>query len=147
MKKFFIFLLSFIPWFLSNLFMSNTTFYKSLELPIFAPPSWLFAVVWPILYFLIAFSIYIVYTRFGFSDKYKYTLILNYVFNQSFTLLFFNLENIILGAISTILTLITAILLYKETNELNKKTSYLLIPYILWLIFASILSISILFLN
>lgn len=127
--------------------MSNTTFYKSLELPIFAPPSWLFAVVWPILYFLIAFSIYIVYTRFGFSDKYKYTLILNYIFNQSFTLLFFNLENIILGAISTILTLITAILLYKETNELNKKTSYLLIPYILWLIFASILSISILFLN
>lgn len=147
MKKFFIFLLSFIPWFLSSLFMSNTTFYKSLELPIFAPPSWLFAVVWPILYFLIAFSIYIVYTRFGFSDKYKYTLILNYIFNQSFTLLFFNLENIILGAISTILTLITAILLYKETNELNKKTSYLLIPYILWLIFASILSISILFLN
>lgn len=147
MKKFFIFLLSFIPWFLSSLFMSNTTFYRSLELPIFAPPSWLFAVVWPILYFLIAFSIYIVYTRFGFSDKYKYTLILNYIFNQSFTLLFFNLENIILGAISTILTLITAILLYKETNELNKKTSYLLIPYILWLIFASILSISILFLN
>lgn len=147
MKKFFIFLLSFIPWFLSSLFMSNTTFYKSLELPIFAPPSWLFAVVWPILYFLIAFSIYIVYTRFGFSDKYKYTLILNYIFNQSFTLLFFNLENIILGTISTILTLITAILLYKETNELNKKTSYLLIPYILWLIFASILSISILFLN
>lgn len=147
MKKFFIFLLSFIPWFLSSLFMSNTTFYKSLELPIFAPPPWLFAVIWPILYFLIAFNIYIVYTRFGFNDKYKYTLILNYIFNQSFTLLFFNLENIILGTISTILTLITAILLYKETNELNKKTSYLLIPYILWLIFASILSISILFLN
>lgn len=127
--------------------MGNTSFYNNLNQPFFAPPPWLFAVVWPILYFLIALSIYIIYTRFGFTQKYKITLILNYIFNQSFTLLFFNLESIILGFISTILTLITAILLFKETYSINKKTSYLLIPYIIWLIFASILSFSILILN
>lgn len=81
LKKFLIFLASLLPWFISVLFMGNTTFYKSLELPVFAPPPWLFAVVWPILYLLLAVSIYIIYTRYDFNKKYRNILILNYIFN------------------------------------------------------------------
>ncbi len=146
MKKIFKFLLFLLPWFLSSLFMRNVNFYKSLNLPFFAPPPILFAIVWPILYLLIAISIYKI-SKIGFSEKYKYFLIANYIFNQSFTFLFFNLKSIILGTLSSILSLITAIFLFLETKKSNKKTSYLLIPYLIWLIFASILSISILFLN
>ncbi len=146
MKKIFKFLLFLLPWFLSSLFMKNVNFYKSLNLPFFAPPPILFAIVWPILYLLIAISIYKI-SKIGFSEKYKYFLIANYIFNQSFTFLFFNLKSIILGTLSSILSLITAIFLFLETKKSNKKTSYLLIPYLIWLIFASILSISILFLN
>lgn len=146
MKKIFKFLLFLLPWFLSSLFMRNVNFYKSLNLPFFAPPPILFAIVWPILYLLIAISIYKI-NKIGFSKEYKYFLITNYIFNQSFTFLFFNLKSIILGTLSSILSLITAIFLFLETKKSNKKTSYLLIPYLIWLIFASILSISILFLN
>ena len=146
MKKIFKFLLFLLPWFLSSLFMRNVNFYKSLNLPFFAPPPILFAIVWPILYLLIAISIYKI-SKIGFSEKYKYFLIANYIFNQSFTFLFFNLKSIILGTLSSILSLITSIFLFLETKKSNKKTSYLLIPYLIWLIFASILSISILFLN
>ena len=146
MKKIFKFLLFLLPWFLSSLFMRNVNFYKSLNLPFFAPPPILFAIVWPILYLLIAISIYKI-SKIGFSKEYKYFLITNYIFNQSFTFLFFNLKSIILGTLSSILSLITAIFLFLETKKSNKKTSYLLIPYLIWLIFASILSISILFLN
>lgn len=146
MKKIFKFLIFLLPWFLSSLFMKNVNFYKSLNLPFFAPPPILFAIVWPILYLLIAISIYKI-SKIGFSEKYKYFLIANYIFNQSFTFLFFNLKSIILGTLSSILSLITAIFLFLETKKSNKKTSYLLIPYLIWLIFASILSISILFLN
>ena len=146
MKKIFKFLLFLLPWFLSSLFMRNVNFYKSLNLPFFAPPPILFVIVCPILYLLIAISIYKI-SKIGFSKEYKYFLISNYIFNQSFTFLFFNLKSIILGTLSSILSLITAIFLFLETKKINKKTSYLLIPYLIWLIFASILSISILFLN
>ena len=146
MKKIFKFLFFLLPWSLSSLFMRNVNFYKSLNLPFFAPPPILFAIVWPILYLLIAISIYKI-NKIGFSKEYKYFLITNYIFNQSFTFLFFNLKSIILGTLSSILSLITAIFLFLETKKSNKKTSYLLIPYLIWLIFASILSISILFLN
>lgn len=146
MKKIFKFLLFLLPWFLSSLFMKNVNFYKSLTLPFFAPPPILFAIVWPILYLLIAISIYKI-SKIACSKEYKYFLIANYIFNQSFIFLFFNLKSIILGTLSSILSLITAIFLFLETKKIDKKTSYLLIPYLIWLIFASILSISILFLN
>ena len=146
MKKFFKFLLFLLPWFLSSLFMENTAFYKTLNLPFFAPPGWVFPIVWPILYVLIAISIYKI-SEIGFTYQYKNFLILNYFLNQSFTIFFFNFKSIVLGFTSSLLTLLTAYFLYDETKKIDKKTSYLLIPYLVWLLFASILSTTILFMN
>ncbi len=146
MKKILKFALFLLPWFLSSLFMNNVGFYKTLNLPFFAPPTWLFPVAWTILYILIAISIYKI-SEFGFTDNYKKYLILNYLLNQSFTIFFFNLKSITLGFISCILTLLTAYFLYDETKKIDKKTSYLLIPYLAWLVFASLLSTFILFMN
>ena len=62
MKKIFKFLLILLPWFIGGLlFRSDTIFYKSLNKPIFAPPSIVFPIVWSILYILIGISIYIIY--------------------------------------------------------------------------------------
>jgi len=126
--------------------MKNVGFYKTLNLPFFAPPTWLFPVAWSIIYILIAISIYKISEK-NFSKNYKLYLILNYIFNQSFTIFFFNFKSITLGFISCILTLLTAYFLYEETKKIDKKTSYLLIPYLVWLIFASLLSTTILFMN
>ena len=70
MKKLLKFLLFLLPWFISGLFMGNPSFYKTLNLPFFAPPTWIFPVVWPILYILIAISIYKI-SNYGFSNNYK----------------------------------------------------------------------------
>jgi len=126
--------------------MGSSSFYKTLNLPFFAPPSWIFPVVWTILFILIAISIYQI-SEIGFTEDYKKYLILNYILNQSFTIFFFNFKSITLGFISCILTLLTGYFLYDETKKINKKTSYLLIPYLIWLIFASLLSTFILFMN
>ena len=146
LKKFLKFILYLIPWFLSSLFMSNNAFYKTLNLPFFAPPSWIFPIVWPILFILIAINIYKM-SEFGFTQNYKKYLIMNYILNQSFTIFFFNLKSITLGFITSLLTLITAYFLYDESKKVDKKTSYFLIPYLVWLIYASLLSIAILFMN
>ena len=60
MKKILKFILILLPWFIGGLlFRSDTVFYKSLNKPVFAPPSILFPIVWTILYILIAIIIYV----------------------------------------------------------------------------------------
>lgn len=143
LKKIFNILIYLIPWFLSSIiFKIDTTYYQSLSLPIFAPPSYLFAIIWPILYILITYSIY--KTLPTSDNSYKKTLAINYTFNQLYTFFFFTLKSNALALIDTIIVLITSILLYKKTPNKTKKY---LIPYIIWNIFATILSIFITIMN
>ena len=59
MKKIIKYISILLPWFIGGLlFKTNSIFYKSLNKPFFAPPGYLFAIIWPILYILIALSIY-----------------------------------------------------------------------------------------
>ena len=150
MKKFFKFLIIIIPWFIGGLiFRSDTTFYKSLNKPVFAPPSILFPIVWTILYILIAISIYLILKDNKLKDipNYTKTLIINYFSNQVFSFLFFTLKSPFLALIDTFIVLISSLFLYYESKELNKTSAKLLIPYILWNTFATILIIFIFFMN
>lgn len=140
------YLLFLIPWFISSLlFRSNTFYYESLSLPFFAIPSYLFGIVWTILYILISISIFTVYEN---SNKeYKKYLLINFISNQLFTFFFFTLRNNFLSLIDVIVTLVSAIYLYNETKIQNKKASYFLIPYIIFSIYALLLILSINLLN
>lgn len=140
------YLLFLLPWFISSiLFKSSTMYYESLSLPFFSIPSYLFGIVWTILYILIAISIFIVYEN---SNKeYKKYLLINFISNQLFTFFFFTLRNNFLSLIDVIVTLISAIYLYNETKLQNKKASYFLIPYIIFSIYALLLILSINILN
>lgn len=150
MKKFFRFLVFFLPWFLSSLiFKSDTIFYKGLNKPKFAPPSIVFPIVWTILYILIAISIYLIYKKNNYKDtpEYNKALLINYFSNQVFSFLFFTLKSPFLAIIDTFIVLISSLFLYYESKELNTTSSKLLIPYIIWNLFALILIISIFFMN
>ena len=145
-KKFFSYLLFLLPWFISSiLFKVDKNYYLSLRLPFFAPAPIIFAIVWPILYILIAYSIYKTYK--DRNNIYTISLIFNYIFNQLYTFFFFVLKNNFLGLIDSIIVLVTSIVLFIEIKKIDKNKSYFLIPYILWNIFAFILSISIIILN
>ena len=150
MKKILKFILILIPWFIGGLlFRSDTVFYKSLNKPVFAPPSILFPIVWTILYILIAISIYLILKDNKLKDNPSYTkaLLINYVSNQIFSFLFFTLKSPFLALIDTFIVLISSLFLYYESKELNKVSAKLLIPYIIWNIFATILIIFIFFMN
>lgn len=140
MKKIINFILLLIPWFLSSiLFKVDTTFYKGLNLPFFAPPPILFAIIWPILYVLITLSI--INTKDKDINYYK-SLIVNYFSNQIYTFLFFTIKSPFIAFIDTIIVLISSLFLYLNSNK-----SKLLIPYIIWNVFATILSLSIYLMN
>lgn len=145
-KKIFKIILYLLPWFLSTLiFKMDTNHYNNLIKPPFSPPPITFAIVWPILYLLITISIYKVFNIS--NNKYKITLLINYISNQLFSLFFFTIKNNVLSLIDTIIVLISSIYLYIETKKIDDRASKYLIPYILWNIFATILISSILILN
>lgn len=150
MKACFKFIIILLPWFLSSLIPINKTYYNSLTLPFFTPPQIAYSIIWTIIYIGISISIYQIINTYKIKDipkSYKYTLLLNYIANQSFQPIFFLLKNNFLGFVSCISTFITSLFLYKETKDLKEKSAKHLIIYILFSLFASVLSLSIYLLN
>ena len=145
-KKIIKYLLITLPWFLSSLiFKIDTNYYKSLNLPPFAPPGFIFPIVWIILFILIGISIYQTISKS--NSTYKIYLTINYLSNQFFTLCFFTIKNNFLSFADCLIVLISSMYLYIETKDINKNAAKYLIPYIIWNTYATILSFSILCLN
>lgn len=150
MKQILKFIVILLPWFLSSLIPIDKKFYNSLDLPFFTPPSWAYGIIWGIIYLCIAISIYQILKRYKVKDlpkSYKYTLLINYLANQSIQPFFFLFKNTFLGFISCIVTFITSLFLYKETYELKESSAKYLILYILFSLFATFLSLTIYLLN
>ena len=131
--------------------MNNTyNWYQALKKPSFAPPSYLFGPVWTFLYVIIFLTFGYVFVMFlkkqiGFIILLPF--ILNLIFNLAFTPLQFGLKNNFLAMIDIILVLATLIWLMIAIYPHSKTVAYLQIPYLLWVSFATILQISITFLD
>lgn len=133
------FLMYLLPWFISSIiFRVDTSFYDSINKPFFAPPGIVFPIVWTILYILIAIGLYNNKNK---SIEYYKSLIINYFSNQIYTFLFFVIKSPFIAFIDTLVVLISSLFLYNETK------SKWFIPYIIWNVFATILSLSVYLLN
>ena len=149
-KKIILFILCLLPWFLNNIIPLNYDYYNKITKPFFAPPKIFYPIAWTLIYILISITIYNIIISKKIKDipkSYKITLLINYLFNQSYTIVFFGLNNNFLGFISCLGTFLSTLFLYEETTLLNNKVSKLLIPYIILSLFATILSLSINLLN
>ena len=100
-------------------------------------PRWIFPIAWSILYILMGISSYIISDNKNLLNIYKINLIVNLLWPIIFFL--FKLKVLAFFWI-LILILIVGYMIYKFYQE-NKLSSYLLIPYILWLVFASVLNL------
>lgn len=150
MKKVLRFLIILLPWFIGGIiFRTDSVYYKNLIKPFFAPPGIVFAIIWPILYILIAISIYKVFQSNSFSEtkNYNKALLINYFSNQVFSFFFFTIKSPFFALIDTIIVFISSLFLYCETNELDEGASKYLIPYMAWNAFACVLITSIFFFN
>lgn len=131
--------------------MNNTyNWYQTLVKPSWAPPSWLFGPVWTFLYVLIAISFGKVFILF-FQKKISFWVllpfILNLAFNFAFTPLQFRLQNNVLAAIDILLVLATLIWAMVIIFPHARWVTYAQIPYLIWVSFATILQLTITYLN
>ncbi|MGB9847830.1 MAG: TspO/MBR family protein [Minisyncoccia bacterium] len=128
----------------------NNTWYSQLIKPSWAPPAFLFGPVWTFLYVLIAISFGTVFYK-VISGKLPWIVavpfILNLVFNFAFTPVQFGLKNNILATIDILLVLATLIWAMVAIYPHTRWVFYLQIPYLVWVLFATVLQSTITYLN
>lgn len=129
---------------------SIPTWYATLNKPFFSPPNWIFGPVWTLLYFLMGVAFYQIWKR-GWKHK-KNALAVNYfltqlVFNFLWTPVFFGLQAPVLGLIIILILWILILVTMQKFYSVSKLAFYLLLPYLLWVSFATMLNGAIVILN
>ena len=139
-----------IVGFLSNSLTSNSRdFYKELIKPPLAPPGYLFGIVWTILFILIGISYLLLKLKtegIDISDI-DFWYYLQLIINFFWSIFFFKNEALTFSFVWLVFLLIAVIITFLKFYKVNKISAYLLIPYILWIIFAGYLNLSVAILN
>jgi len=145
----FFLLINFGGLYIGNLLMANgprTIWYTSLNQAPWTPPGWVFGVAWTLI--MICFSIYLanLFLKFN-TNKLKLAFALQVVLNVSWNYVFFNKHQVALGFVVILaLTVVIFTFFFSNLNTIKSK-SYLLLPYMIWLLIASSLNGYILFYN
>jgi benzodiazapine receptor len=130
---------------------SITTWYPTLVKPVFNPPNWIFAPVWTILYIMIGVSGGMIWNRIETDEAnvkkaFKF-FILQLALNALWSYLFFGLHNPLLALIEIVLLWFMIFETYTQFKKIDKVAALLLIPYLAWVSFATVLNASIWWLN
>ncbi len=130
--------------------MNTYNWYSTIVRPSWAPPSFVFGPVWSFLYTLIAISygyvFYKVYTK-ELPPMVALPFVLNLIFNFLFSYFQFTLRNNLLASVDIILILVTLIWAMVAIYPYVKWVALMNIPYLLWVAFATVLQITITYLN
>lgn len=130
-----------ISTFLSGL--STSTYYSQLIKPSFAPPSFIFPIVWTILYILMGISSYKILKKGYDLTKVKDAMFyywLQLALNFVWSILFFGLDLRFTALVAMILLIIVVLIMMYKFAKIDKKAMYLNILYLIWLFYALFLN-------
>lgn len=136
-------LICFLVGFTASYFQSDSisTWYPQLNKPFLTPPNIIFPIAWSIIYLLIGISIGLILNS---SSKEKKALTavfaIQLFFNFTWSILFFYMQNPLLGFINIIVLDILVIYYIAKSKPVNKISAYLFVPYLLWILFATYLN-------
>jgi translocator protein len=141
--------------FIGSLFTTPAipTWYATLNRPNFAPPNWLFAPAWTLLFILMGIAFYLIWQSpvKGSQEKIKRQAInfflIQLVFNTLWSVIFFGQQLLYLAFIEIVILWILILLTILRFNKIKPLASYLMIPYLLWVSFAATLNLAFALLN
>lgn len=126
------------------------TWYASLVKPSFSPPNWIFGPVWTLLYALMGVAVYRIW-RLGTKRKgVRQALMwffINLTLNALWSPIFFGAQQIAAAFIIISAIWVTIIILIVRYHKLDTVSAYLLVPYLLWVSFATVLNYNLWLLN
>jgi len=141
----------FLPGIIGGFFTANNLYpwYDTLVKPSFNPPSWVFSPVWTTLYTLMGISLFLVLKVEDSIDKKQglVFLAIQLVLNGLWSIVFFGLHQILWAFVVIILLLLFIILSILKFYKVSRLVAYILIPYLLWVSFATVLNFSLYQLN
>ena len=127
------------------------TWYTTVQKPTFNPPNWVFAPVWSTLYVMMGIAAGLVWHE---MDRQRETVRKGLTFfaiqlalNALWSFIFFGLHNPFLALLEIILLWLMIYETFVQFNKVNKIAGMLLIPYLLWVTFATLLNAAIWWLN
>lgn len=131
----------------SGAFFMPGDWYAGLNKPAFNPPSWIFGPVWTLLYLMMGVSAWLLWRRAGFASAAIKLWLLQLALNAAWTPVFFGAQEmgwalvVIIAMWAAILATIVAAL------RVSKPAALLLVPYLLWVSFATVLNATLWHLN
>lgn len=124
--------------------------YTTLQKPFFSPPNWIFAPVWTLLYILMGIAAALVWKKGLRNPEVRAALViflLQLMLNTVWSFLFFGLRSPLLGLIDILFLWTMILVTIARFSRVSVPAALLLIPYVLWVTFASGLNLGIFLLN
>ena len=125
------------------------TWYATLNKPAFSPPNYLFGPVWITLYFLIGIAFFLVWKNTG-TVNIKIPVIVfsvQMVLNAAWSIIFFGMKSPMFAFFEIVVLWLFIVLCIVTFYPVSRAASWLLVPYFLWVSFASVLNFKIWMLN
>ena len=123
------------PWY-SQLIKSN-----------YNPPDWIFAPIWLTLYLMMTIAIWLFWHSKKRDMNTIYIYFIHIVFNTTWSIVFFGLHQIFLALVALIVLIFLIMILIQRFKRVNLLSYYLMIPYLLWTIYALFLNFNLMVLN
>jgi tryptophan-rich sensory protein len=127
-----------------------TGWYATLQKPSFNPPNWIFGPVWTVLYLMMGVAAGLVWSSAADPAIKRSALriyLLQLALNMAWSLLFFGLKAPLLALLEIIVLWLTILWCIRRFKAVKAAAAYLMVPYLLWVTFASVLNAAIVLLN
>jgi len=124
--------------------------YAMLNKPSFTPPDWIFAPAWTLLYILMGLAVAIIWQKGLQSSQVRTAIViflLQLILNMLWSVLFFGLHSPLYGLVDILFLWAMILVTIAQFSRISTPAAALLIPYILWVTFATGLNLGILLLN
>ena len=134
---------------LTGFFIQPAGYYAALAKPAWAPPPWVFGPVWTLLYLMMAVAAWLVWRQGGWrAQRGPLSLyVVQLALNALWTPVFFGLRSPGLALAVIVLLGVAIVLTGRAFRSVSSAASWLLVPYLVWVVFAAALNFAIWRLN